>query len=160
MFCFFSDSDPDSEWYSVFCDDLLSSECCSEICDMLLIQGSGMWAGVITARHRRARLEFAKRHLEWTVEDWKMVWWSDETKINCLGSDGGTYVWIEAGEGLSDRRVEGTVKFGGGNLMMWGCMSWEGIGYACRIEGKMDADLYVSILEDEFQQSLEFMGWR
>ena len=25
-------------------------------------------------------------------------------------------------EGLSDRVVEGTVKFGGGNLMMWGCM--------------------------------------
>ena len=41
---------------------------------------------------------------------------------------------------------------------MWGCMSWEGIGFACRIEGKMDADLYVSILEDEFQQSLEFYG--
>ena len=61
-------------------------------------------------------------------------------------------MWKEAGEGLSDRMVEGTVKFGGGNLMMWGCMSWEGIGFACRIEGKMDADLYVSILEDEFQQ--------
>ena len=113
---------------------------------------------LLTARHRRARLEFAERHLEWTVDNWKRVWWSDETKINRFGSDGRTYVWIEAGEELSDRMVEGTVKFGGGNLMMWGCMSWEGIGFACRIEGKMDADLYVSILEDEFQQSLEFYG--
>jgi len=32
--------------------------------------------------HVRARLEFARRHAEWTVEDWKRVIWSDdETKI-------------------------------------------------------------------------------
>jgi hypothetical protein len=28
-------------------------------------------------------------------------------------------------------------------------MFWEGIGYATRIEGKMDAELYCSILDDE-----------
>jgi len=61
-----------------------------------------------------------------------------------------------AGSGLGKRRVRAlvidwfnTVKFGGGSLMMWGCMSWEGVGYATRIEGGMDADLYVGILEDE-----------
>ena len=52
------------------------------------------------------------------MEDWKRVVWSDETKINRLGSDGKRYVWKQAGEGLSDRLVEGTVKFGGGNLML------------------------------------------
>ena len=41
-----SDLVPDSEWYSVSCDDLLSLELCSEIRDMLLDQGSGMLAGV------------------------------------------------------------------------------------------------------------------
>ena len=29
----------------------------------------------------------------WTVEDWKRVLWSDETKINRVGSDGRTYTW-------------------------------------------------------------------
>ena len=86
------------------------------------------------------------------------VWWSDETKINCLGSDGRHWVWKEVGEGLSDRVVEGTVKFGGGNVMMWGCMGWDGVGYATRIEGKMDADLYVSIMEDELQEMLHYYG--
>ena len=42
--------------------------------------------------------------------------------------------------------------------MMWGYMGWNGIGYATRIEGKIDADLYVSIMEDELQQTLEFWG--
>jgi hypothetical protein len=92
------------------------------------------------------------------VEDWKRVIWSDETKINRLGSDGRKWVWKKPGEGLSDRLVEGTVKFGGGSLMMWGCMTWEGVGLACKIDGKMDADLYTQILEDELQGTLQYYG--
>ena len=32
--------------------------------------------------HRQKRLEFAHYHENWTVEDFKRVLWSDETKIN------------------------------------------------------------------------------
>ena len=53
------------------------------------------------------------------MDDWKRVIWSDETKINYLGSDGHKWAWKKAGEGLSNRLVEGTVKFGGGSVMMW-----------------------------------------
>ena len=42
--------------------------------------------------------------------------------------------------------------------MMWGSMSWEGIGYAIRIDGNMNADLYVAILDDELQLSMEKWG--
>ena len=76
------------------------------------------------------------------MEDWKKVVWSDETTINRLRSDGKKWAWKKAGEGLSDRLVEETVKFGGGSLMMWGCMLWEGVGYGCKIDGRMDAELY------------------
>ena len=112
----------------------------------------------LSQKHRRARLEFAEEHKNWTLEDWKRVIWSDETKINRLGSDGRKWVWKKAGEGLSDRLVEGTLKFGGVSLMMWGCMLWEGPGFATKIEGKMDADLYVQILEEKLQESFEYYG--
>jgi len=111
---------------------------------------------LLTKRHRRERLDFAMAHKDWTVEDWKRVVWSDETKINCLGSDGRKWVWKKPGEGLSDRLVDGTVKFGGGSLMFWGCMLWEGPGYGTKIDGRMDAKLYVGILEDELQESLKY----
>ena len=101
-------------------------------------------------------MDFAESHKDWTVEDWKRVIWSDETKINRLGSDGKKWVWKRPGEGLSDRLVQGTVKFGGGSLMIWGCMFWEGPGYATKIDGRMDADLFVSILDDELQESIKF----
>jgi len=106
--------------------------------------------------HRRERLQWAERVKEYTLEDWKRVIWSDEVKINRMGSDGRVWVYKDEGEELNDRLVKNTVKFGRGNVMMWGCMMWEGVGYATRIEGKMDAELYTSILEDELQQSVDY----
>ena len=44
----------------------------------------------------------------------------------------------------------------GGPLMMWGCMTWEGFGFATKIDGRMDGDLYLQILRDELQQTLEY----
>ena len=110
----------------------------------------------LTSAHKRARLDFAESHQHWTVEDWKQVIWSDETKINRIGSDGKRWAWKKAGEGLSDRLVQETVKFGGGSLMMWGCMTWEGVGMACKIDGRMDTNLYLQIMEDELQATLEY----
>jgi transposase len=110
----------------------------------------------LTSRHKRLRMEFARRYQEWTVEDWKRVIWSDETKINRLGSDGLQWAWKKPGAPLQDHHVTGTVKFGGGSLMMWGCMTAKGVGYACKIDGRMDAELYKSILEDDLLQTLEY----
>jgi hypothetical protein len=39
---------------------------------------------------------------------------------------------------------------------MWGCMTWEGVGYTAKIDGRMDGDFYLQILKDELQISLEF----
>ena len=38
--------------------------------------------------HHQRHLQFSLYHENWTVEDWKRVLWSDETKINQIGSDG------------------------------------------------------------------------
>lgn len=40
--------------------------------------------------------------------------------------------------------------------MVWGCMTWDGVGYACKIDGRMDGDLYVSILEDDLQGTMQY----
>ena len=73
---------------------------------------------LLAARNKKKQLAFALKYQEWTVEDWKRVIWSDETKINRIGSDGREWVWKQAGEGLIDREIKETVKFGGGNIMV------------------------------------------
>ena len=113
---------------------------------------------LLTKRHMRKRLDFALAHKDDTVEDHMRVIWSDETKVNRIGSDGRKWVWKKEKENLNPRLVQPTVKHGGGSVMVWGCFGWDGVGTACRIHGKMDADLYTSILEDELQLSLQEWG--
>jgi len=60
-------------------------------------------------------------------------------------------------EGLIPRKIQQTVKFGG-NIMVWGCMGWNGVGQLAEVEGRMDADQYVSILEDHLLPSMENSG--
>ena len=43
---------------------------------------------LLSQKHRKERMDFAIRHKDWTLEDWKRVVWSYETKIKCLGSYG------------------------------------------------------------------------
>lgn len=112
----------------------------------------------LSPRHIKQRLDFALSHQNWTIEDWKSVIWSDETKINRLGSDGCKWVWRRPGDVIRANEIHGTVKFGGRNLMLWGCMTAEGVGYACRIDGRMDSTLYTSILSDELIQTINYYG--
>jgi transposase len=111
---------------------------------------------LLKAVHRRKRLKFAQTHANWTVEDWKRVLWSDETKINRIGSDGKVYTWKLRGESISDRTTSPTVKHGGGNnLMVWGCMGWNGVGTLVEVVGKMNAEQYCEILEHGLDESFE-----
>jgi len=68
--------------------------------------------------HRQARLAFAYKHLNWQPDDWKMVLWSDETKIQLIGSDGHKWTWKTPGEQLTDWLTTPTVKHGGGKIMV------------------------------------------
>jgi len=90
------------------------------------------------------------------VEDFKRVLWTDETKINRIGSDGKVYVWKQRGEPVSDRTTTPTVKHGGGNnLMVWGCMGSNGVGMLIEEQGKMNAEQYCDILEEGVIESFE-----
>ena len=111
---------------------------------------------MLKAAYHACCLKFAEYHQNWTVEDWKRVLWSDETKINQIGSDGKVYVWEQRGEPVSDHTTTPTVKHGGGNnLMVWGCMGWNGVGKLVEVEGKMNTEQYCVILEDGMVESFE-----
>src|SRR6202030_385302 len=91
---------------------------------------------LLSSRHRKERMDFAIAHKDWTVENWKMVFYSDETKINRLGSDGKKWVWKKKGEHrVGDRMMEGAMKFGGGSVMVQGCMMWRGWDMSSRLMG-------------------------
>jgi transposase len=110
----------------------------------------------LTINQKKSRLAWAKAHSTWTIDDWRKVLWSDETKFTLVNSEGKEYVWVREGESLNSNAVIGTTKFGGGKVMMWGCMTWEGVGFACRIDSTLDAELYTNILKEEMMDTIKF----
>ncbi|KAG6327907.1 hypothetical protein ID866_11182 [Astraeus odoratus] len=114
---------------------------------------------LLKAVHKKKHLAFALKHENWTVEDWKRVVLSGETKINRIGSDGKQWMWKQVAEGLIEREVQSTVKFGGENIMVWGCMTWNGAEQLAEVEGMMNADQYVHILENHLLPSMKESGF-
>jgi transposase len=113
---------------------------------------------LLRKRHVKQRLAFAKKYQHWTEDDWNRVIWSDETKVNRMGSDGRKWGWKTRGAKLQPHHVQPTVKHGGGSLVVWGCMSRHGVGNLVRIDGGLNAELYCKILEEDLAASVEFYG--
>lgn len=102
----------------------------------------------ISAKNRKARIEWAKAHLNWTSQQWSDVFWSDESKFMLFGSDGITWIRRPEGKRFDSKYQLPTMKHGGGSVMVWGAFSAKGMGPLHRIEGIMNRKVYVDILEN------------
>ncbi|KAL1919193.1 uncharacterized protein VTP21DRAFT_2575 [Calcarisporiella thermophila] len=94
---------------------------------------------LLSAAHRRRRLEFARKHINWTVEDWKRVMFSDETKLTFTNVTGKQYYYKRKGEPLRSRHIQPTMKQTGNGVMAWGCVTDHGAGNLRRIDGALNA---------------------
>lgn len=115
--------------------------------DVGLFGRIGIKKPLISKKNKKARLQFAKDHQNWTVEDRKKVAFSDESKFNLFGSDGRQHVRRPIGTRNDVRYQIPTVKHGGGSVMVWGVFSAQGVGPLVEINGNMNAAIYKDILE-------------
>ena len=104
--------------------------------------------------HKKARKQFAEDLLTKHMDNWNHVLWSDEMKINLFRSDGFKLMWRRLGEEYKDQCVMPTVKHGGENIMVWGCMSVAGVGELHFTEGNMNFNMYCEILQQNMIASL------
>ena len=80
---------------------------------------------LLRSKNIKDRLRWAQCHKYWTLDDWKRVIWSDETKINRFGSDGLRYAWKRNSESVQKQHVQQTMKHGGGSIIIRGCITYE-----------------------------------
>ena len=102
----------------------------------------------------KKRLEWAKIHVKWTVQDWAKVLWSDESPFELFGSKGQNLIRCRDGERQHPDCVQQTVKHGGGKLMVWGCFSVKGMGPLIKVNGIMDQTVYKNILVQQARPTL------
>ncbi|GBN72711.1 hypothetical protein AVEN_75275-1, partial [Araneus ventricosus] len=58
---------------------------------------------------------------------WNNVLFADKSKYKIFGSDGRIMVWRKKNEEVNLKNIVGTVKYGGGGVLVWVCMSASGI---------------------------------
>ena len=101
---------------------------------------------VLTERHRRLRIGWVRTRKFWTVNDWKKVIFSDECSVK-IGADKRVYVWKMNDEGYYRPDLYGDVKPPQYKVMIWGCMTWFGVGTISVVDGTRDSQGYLDLLE-------------
>lgn len=117
------------------------------------LRKAGLYGRVSTKKpllrrgNKKKRLEWAQAHRHWTVDDWKQVLWSDESKFEMFGQKRRIYVRRNPSEKMHPDTITPTIKQAGSSVMVWGCFSYAGVGDLYRIKGTLDKNGYHSILK-------------
>lgn len=102
---------------------------------------------LLRSANKKKRLEFAKSHVDWTIDQWKSVLWTDESKFELFGSHRRQFVRRKVNERFKKECILPTVKHGGGSVMIWGCFSYAGVGQLVKIDGILKKEQYHNILK-------------
>lgn len=105
----------------------------------------------LTRAHRRARLTFSRNHINWDMDQWGHVLFSDESRFRLSHNDARVRAWRRRGERYLDSTVTETVHFGGGSLMVWGGITLTGRTglHICR-DGVVNAHRYLEDIVEPY----------
>lgn len=104
----------------------------------------------ISAINKKKRLLWARKLRNKTLRFWKNVVFTDESKIKISGSDGCVFVWRTSTEEWLPCCTIATVKTGEASLMVWGCITYDGVGPITIVDGTVTGSKYCSILQEHF----------
>ncbi|GBN90008.1 Transposable element Tc1 transposase [Araneus ventricosus] len=112
---------------------------------------------VLTKRHCQIRLQWAREHRDWTLDEWKRVAWSDESRFLIHHVDGCVRVRHLPSEQLLPPCTTGHTQAGGGGIMLWETFSWAALGPVVVIEQTMKALNYLNIITDQLHPYMVFV---
>ncbi len=100
----------------------------------------------VNSVQKRHRLLWARRHLGWTITQWKRVLWSDESVFQVFfGRNGRRVLRTKEEKDHPDCYQQQVQK--PGSVMVWGCVSALGKGNLHFCDGTINAEKYIEILE-------------
>lgn len=110
---------------------------------------------LISARNKGRQSKIAAEHISKSEDFWNATLFTDESKFEIFGAKRKGKVWRPVREALNEKHLLPTVKHGGGNVMVWGSMAASGVGNLVFIETTMRKEIYLNILKQNLQQSVQ-----
>jgi hypothetical protein len=98
---------------------------------------------LLADRHRRTRLAWCLAQRGWNLKTWRKIHWSDESRFLLHATDGGMRVWRHKNTANTPRNIQPTVPYGGGSVMVWGCISHDCKLHLVTIPGNLTGDQYI-----------------
>lgn len=100
----------------------------------------------ITPTNQSKRLAFALEYSKKPLDFWFNVLWTDEAAFQFQGSYSKHFMHLKKNQQyLATQPIN---RFGGGSVMFWGCLSYYGFGDLVPIEGTLNQNGYLDILND------------
>jgi transposase len=98
---------------------------------------------LLADRHRRSRLAWCLARHGWNLRTWCKIHWSDESRFLLHVTDGRMRVWRHKNTAYTPRNIQPTVPYGGGSVMVWGCISHDCKLDLITIQGNLSGDQYI-----------------
>ncbi|GFT09152.1 transposable element Tcb1 transposase [Trichonephila clavipes] len=107
----------------------------------------------ISEVNRKRRLEFAMKYKNKPMDFWKKVIFSDESKLEIFTPPDIRKIGRKNKTALEPKNVLPTLKYGGGNVLVWGCVAHNGAGNLAFTDSKMNALAYIDVLRHNLLDS-------
>ena len=98
---------------------------------------------LLADRHRRSRLAWCLARRGWNLRTWCKIHCSDESRFLLHLTDGRMRVWRHKNTAYTPRNIQPTVPYGGGSVMVWGCISHDYKLDLVTIQGNLTGDQYI-----------------
>lgn len=93
--------------------------------------------------HKDARLAWCIARQNLNLRSWRKIHWSDESRFLLYVTDGRARVWRQRNTAYTPRNIMPTVPYGGGSVMVWGCVSHDCKLDLVTIRGNLTGDQYI-----------------
>lgn len=106
----------------------------------------------INAQQRARRVRWCLEHREWTLDQWRKVIFTDESKFQLFNTK--QMVRRRPGERFNPECIAPTVKFPD-SVMVWSCMCYHGVGRMFLLEKneKFNAKTYQNVIQSRLLPS-------
>ncbi|CAF2087402.1 unnamed protein product [Rotaria magnacalcarata] len=92
----------------------------------------------LSAKHRKARVQWCEQHQHWTSQDWQKVIFSDQSTFYVLKRKNQVKIWRTDDEQLLPDCIQQMNTGDGGKVGIWGGISGAGTTMARIFEGTMN----------------------